>query len=255
MLDYGILDTLDKLDVEVAGVLKGSLPTYLDKYNGSEYVNVGAAREPDLEEISAMNPDLIIISGREAEMYEEIKQLGPTIYLPIDFTNYMEEFTNNMETVGKIFGKEDEISKELKELDEKMNDVKDKATEVDEEALIIMANGGKISAYGPGSRYGGLIHNTAGYKAADENIEDSRYGKSVNFEYVMKEDPGIVFVVDRNAALNPEHVGTKKAIENELFKKTEAYKNDQVYYLKMDAWFYGGGLQSMEMMIEDLDIF
>lgn len=44
-------------------------------------------------------------------------------------------------------------------------------------------------------------------------------------------------------------------MENKLFKKTNAYKNDQVVYLNMDAWFFGGGLQSMEMMIEDIDIY
>nr|WP_325058523.1 ABC transporter substrate-binding protein [Lentibacillus cibarius] len=100
-----------------------------------------------------------------------------------------------------------------------------------------------------------IIHNVAGYNAADEGIEEARYGQSVNSEYIMEKNPDIMFVVDRNAALDVDHTSTKKTIENELTKKTNAYKNDQIFYLNMDAWFFGGGLQSMEMMIEDIDTF
>src|SRR5690625_5478587 len=72
-----------------------------------------------------------------------------------------------METIATIFDKETEMEKELKELDEKMDQVKGKVEKQNDEALIIMANEGKISAYGPGSRYGGIIYDVAGYKAVD----------------------------------------------------------------------------------------
>nr|WP_325058507.1 ABC transporter substrate-binding protein [Lentibacillus cibarius] len=155
VFDFGILDTLDKLDVDVAGVPRVTVPEYLDQYTGDEYVNVGASREPDFEAINEMQPDLIIISDREADLYEEVKQMAPTIYLPVDFTNYMDSFTNNMKTIAKIFDKEDQMENELSQLDEKMSVVREKVADTDDEALIIMANEGKISAYGPGSRYGG----------------------------------------------------------------------------------------------------
>ena len=255
VFDFGILDTLDELGVEVAGVPQGSVPGYLEKYTGSEYINAGASREPDFEAISEIDPDLIIISDREAEVYEETKEIAPTIYLPVDFENYTESFNSNMETIATIFDKEDEMEKELKELNEKMDQVKGEVEKQEDEALIIMANEGKISAYGPGSRYGGIIHDVAGYKAADEGIEEARYGQNINFEYVVEKNPDIVFIVDRSAALDTDNTSTKEFMENKLFTKTNAYKNDQVVYLNMDAWFFGGGLQSMEMMIEDIDIY
>src|SRR5699024_12093937 len=104
---------------------------------------------------------------------------------------------SNIKTNTTKFEKEEKMEREIKELEEKMKQVKKKVEKKEDEALIIMANEGKISAYGPGSRYGGLIHNVAGYKAADENIEEARYGQNINFEYVVKKNPDIVFVVDR----------------------------------------------------------
>ncbi|PIC63646.1 ABC transporter [Sporosarcina sp. P13] len=255
VLDFGVLDTLDSLGIEVAGVPQNAVPEYLKKYAGSEYANVGSLVEPDFEAIHGMKPDLIIIGDRQAEMYDEFKGIAPTIYMSIDFTNYMDSFTNNMETIAKIFNKEEQIEKELKEINEKVDSIKEKTKNLDAKTLIVMVNEGKISAYGPDSRYGGFIHDVAGYKAVDKDIEQARFGQSINFEYITEKNPDIIFVVDRSAVLNPNHVSAKQVLENELFKRTNAYKNDKVIYLDTEAWFYGGGLQSSKKMIEDTDAY
>jgi iron complex transport system substrate-binding protein len=254
VMDFGVLDTLDELDVEVAGVPQDSMPGYLEEYKGSEYTNVGSVREPDFEAIHALEPDLIIIGDRQAELYEEFKEIAPTVYMVIDFTDYMDSFTNNMETIAKIFNKEEHMEKELAEVHKKVDMMKERTADSEEKTLIVMVNQRKISAYGPGSRYGGFIHDVAGFKPADEGIEKARYGQIINFEYIMEKEPDIIFVIDRDAALNPDHAGAKKVIENEFLKKTNAYKNNNVFYLNMDAWFFGGGLQSTKMMIKDTDV-
>src|SRR5699024_2094530 len=82
-----------------------------------------------------------------------------------------------------------------------------------------------------------------------------RYGQNINFEYVVEKNPDIVFIVDRSAALDTDNTSTKEFMENKLFTKTNAYKNDQVVYLNMDAWVLGGGLKSMDMMIDVIDIY
>ena len=42
----------------------------------------------------------------------------------------------------------------------------------------MLVNEGQLSAYGKGSRFG-LIHDTFGFKAADDKIEASTHGQSV----------------------------------------------------------------------------
>ncbi|ARK24869.1 hypothetical protein SporoP37_09455 [Sporosarcina sp. P37] len=44
-------------------------------------------------------------------------------------------------------------------------------------------------------------------------------------------------------------------IENELVKRTNAYKDGKVIYLNTEAWFYGGGLQSLKTMIADTEAY
>ncbi len=46
----------------------------------------------------------------------------------------------------------------------------------------------------------------------------------------------------------------KDSIENELVKKTNAYKNGKIIYLNADYWYLsGGGLLSMKEMIKEME--
>src|SRR5699024_10502251 len=50
VFDFGILDTLDELGVEVDGAVQSStVPSYLEKYEGDDYENIGILKEPDFE--------------------------------------------------------------------------------------------------------------------------------------------------------------------------------------------------------------
>ena len=251
VFDFGILDSMDKLGIEaVAGVPQGNVPSYLEKYEDAEkYQNVGTLKEADFEAIHAMEPDLIIISGRQAAMYEEFSDIAPTIHLGVDTTKYMESFEGNMTTLGEIFGEEDRVAEELAAIETQIEDVKASAT--DEKALIVLANEGKVSAYGAASRFG-IIHDVFGVQQADEGIEASTHGQSISFEYILETNPDMMFVVDRNAAVGAD-ASAKDSLENELVQKTNAYKNDKIIYLDPDYWYLsGGGLQSVSEMVTDI---
>ena len=49
VFDFGVLDALDTLGVEIAGLPQAIVPKTLEKYAGSEYANVGSLKEPDFE--------------------------------------------------------------------------------------------------------------------------------------------------------------------------------------------------------------
>lgn len=105
VFDFGTLDTLDKLGVNVTAVPQGNIPSYLEKYESDDYENVGSLKEPDFEKLAEIDPDLIIISGRQSDLYDQLKELGPTIFLGVDTSRYMESFEENAKTVGEILVK------------------------------------------------------------------------------------------------------------------------------------------------------
>lgn len=253
VFDFGSLDTLDKLglDDKVAGLPKQALPKYLSKFKDDKYADVGSLKEPDFEKVAELDPDLIIISGRQSESYKEFSGIAPTIYLGVDTAKYMESFKSDAQTIGKIFDKEDEVKDELATIDNSIEDLKKKAEKLNKNGLVIMANDGKISAFGSKSRYG-LIHDVFGVTPADKNIKASTHGQSVSYEYISKTNPDYLFVIDRGTAIG-ETSSTKQVVENDYVKNVNAVKNDHVVYLDSATWYLsGGGLESMTQMIKEV---
>lgn len=252
VFDFGTLDSMDKLGINVTGVPQDSMPSYLSKYEDKKYENVGGLKEPDFEKISEINPDLIIISGRQADQYDEFTKIAPTIHMGLDTENYMTSFKKNAQTLGEIFGKEAEVEKEVAAVEKTMATVKEEAQASKKNGLIVLVNEGKVSAYGPGSRFG-IIHDELGITPVDAGIKASTHGQGVSFEYIVEKNPDYLFVVDRSAVVGGES-SAKQALENELIKKTKAYKEGNIVYLDPNYWYLsGGGLLSVAEMAKEIE--
>lgn len=251
VFDYGVLDALDYLEVDVVGLPGSNLPPFLTKYESKEYVDVGTLFEPNFEQIYALNPDLIIISGRQADAYDELSKLGPTLYVSIDADDYWGSVQENLRLLGQIFSKKSQVEEVIEQfaVDLKRLNTKTQASNI--ETLILMVNDGALSVYGPQSRFG-FIHQAAGFAAADRYIEGTTHGQNVSFEYLIKTDPDVIFVVDR-AAIAGGSLSAQQTLNNPLVKMTKAYANDGIIYLNSHAWYVvSGGITSTRMMIEDL---
>lgn len=252
VFDYGILDIMDNLEIEVSGLPMATIPSFLEKYNDEAiYKNVGTLKEPDFEAVFEMEPDVIFISGRTEAAYEELSKIAPTVYLTVDNADYMSSVEANVKLIGELFEKEEEAAEKVSELTAKVNEIEAKVTELDENALIILANDGSLSSYGAVSRFG-IIHNTLGFKEADENIEASTHGQSVTYEYILEKNPTNLFVIDRAAVLGGE-IEASSTMDNDIIKETEAFNNDKIYYLNPEVWYItSGGITGTGMMLDEV---
>ena len=239
------------MGVDVVGLPKGSLPEYLSKYKEDKYSDLGGLKEPDFEAINELNPDLIIISGRQADMYDKFAEIATTVYLSVDGSDYLNDFSRNLDVLGKIFGKEDFVKENLDNLTKQMDEVKAMAQKKNVNALTTMVSEGNLSVFSDKSRFG-LIYNQLGITNKDETIEESNHGQQVTFEYLAEQNPEYIFVVDKGSAIGGE--GTAKALfDNDLIKSTDAYKNDKIVYLDSAAWYVvAGGLDSTQTMINNV---
>ena len=249
VFDYGIADALNTLDVEIIGLPKSSLPSLLSKYEDGKYENVGSLKEPDMEKVYELKPDLIIMSGRLESYYEELNKIAPTIYLGVDNTDYLGSFKKNMETLGQIFDKEKDVKAQVAKVEEAISKVNEKAEGVN--ALIALANDNAFSVYGEGSRFG-IIHKEFGIEAVDKTIESSTHGQKASFEYILDKNPDYLFVIDR-AAVTGGNTSAKEMFDNEIIKKTDAYKNGNIVYLDADVWYtISGGIESTQKMVDEV---
>ena len=253
VFDYGVADILKNLGVDaVVGLPKnGKMPEILSNYSDDKYTNVGSLKETDFEAVESLNPDLIIIGGRQAEDIDSFKEIAPTVNLAVDGQDYMNSFKTVVTDLGNLFDKQDEAKKAIDEIEAKIAKVNKTVTEKGLTASVVMANEGSISVFSAKSRYG-LIYNGLGFTEADKNIDDSTHGQQVSFEYFLENKSDYVFVVDRGAVTGKGEAASK-LFDNEVMNKTEVSKNGNIVYLNSVIWYtMTGGIESTNQMIDEI---
>lgn len=242
VFDYGFLDTLDALGVEgIVGVAanggKGNIPAHLkDKYVTDSVTDVGSLKAIDFEKVAAANPDAIFISGRQASFYEELKEITPNVvYIGSDNENYIDGVYETVDLAAKLFDKEEKAEELKANLQAKVDEVKAKTAGY-ENALVAMYNDKKISGFdnGPDSRFA-YVYNDFGFKPSTTEITSSSHGSDFSYESILSVDPEVLLIIDRTAS----DVETIKAdIENDIIKKTRAYKEGKIVYLDGVNWYF-----------------
>lgn len=253
VFDYGVADILKNLGVDaVVGLPKnGKMPEILSNYSDDKYTNVGSLKETDFEAVESLNPDLIIIGGRQAEDIDSFKEIAPTVNLAVDGQDYMNSFKTVVTDLGNLFDKQDEAKKAIDEIEAKIAKVNKTVAEKGLTASVVMANEGSISTFSAKSRYG-LIYNGLGFTEADKNIDDSTHGQQVSFEYFLENKSDYVFVVDRGAVTGKGEAASK-LFDNEVMNKTEVAKNGNIVYLNSVIWYtMTGGIESTNQMIDEI---
>ena len=253
VFDYGVADILKNLGVDaVVGLPKnGKMPEILSNYSDDKYTNVGSLKETDFEAVESLNPDLIIIGGRQAEDIDSFKEIAPTVNLAVDGQDYMNSFKTVVTDLGNLFDKQDEAKKAIDEIEAKIAKVNKTVTEKGLTASVVMANEGSISTFSAKSRYG-LIYNGLGFAEVDKNIDDSTHGQQVSFEYFLENKADYVFVVDRGA-ITGKGDSASKLFDNEVMNKTEVAKNGNIVYLNSVIWYtMTGGIESTNQMIDEI---
>lgn len=251
--DFGMLDTMNALGLSenIIGAATNNVPGYL-KDTVSEMENVGTLKEPDMEKLITLAPDLIIISGRLADFSEQLQEIAPVLQLSVDQKDYWHSVQHNIQVIADVFGVDAEPK--VTELETEIADLKEKtAAFKEEEALLLLLNDGAISAFSSGSRFG-QIFDVFGFTPVSAEIETSTHGQTIGYEGILEINPDILFVIDRSQAIQVDTAENLQLLDNAFITKTNAAQNECVITLSPDLWYLsGGGLESTHLMIEEIN--
>ncbi|WP_298491113.1 siderophore ABC transporter substrate-binding protein [uncultured Maritimibacter sp.] len=249
-LDLAAIDTLDALGVGLDGVPAIKPPAYLA--SAIEGVaTVGSLFEPDFEALAVMSPDLIIAGGRSQTQVEPLGDIAPTIDMTIWGEDMIGQARSRVTSYGSIFGVEDRAAAQLSDFDAALTETR-AAVDGKGDALILLTNGGTMSAYGDDSRFGWL-HTALSLPEAFPDISAETHGESVSFEFIAEVDPDWLIVIDRAAAVGQEGEAAAVTLDNPLVAGTTAGETGQVIYLDSAAiYLAGGGVQSMTLLLDQI---
>ena len=226
VLELSFLDSLHNLDIDPVAIADdGETNKVTDVTNGEkiDYVSVGDRKEPNLEELSSMDLDLIIAdTSRHSEIYEDLNKIAPTIVLDSIDSSY-DEYIENFETIAKIVGKEDVAKTKIEEAEKVLSDVKDKAKDKvsDEEVLTVSPKNDEYTAH-TSSSFVGQVLEKAGFKNA---IQSDDREASLSLEQLVEINPDIIVYMrdDIDTTIYTQWKNTQ------LYKSLDAVKNNKVY--------------------------
>ncbi|WP_411034136.1 siderophore ABC transporter substrate-binding protein [Shinella sp. BYT-45] len=245
--DVAAIDTLSRLGIRPAGVPDRLYVPELEPVKDGAAV-IGTLFEPDLEALSALAPDLVIVGSRSAAKADMVAKVAPTLDMTIDGDDLFAQAKQRLAAYGALFGKAAEAEAVAGGLDARLAAAK-AAVAGKGTALIVMTNGPKVSAYGPGSRFG-WVHAALDLPPAHAGIESATHGEAVSFEFIREANPDWLLVLDRAAAIGSNEQSARVTLDNELVAETTAWKKGQVVYLPApDFYIAGGGVQSMERVL------
>jgi iron complex transport system substrate-binding protein len=257
VLDMNEVDFLDQLGVPVAGMVKDYVPHFLARYKDDQGIrDLGAIVQPNLEHIHALKPDLVLMTSIQANHYQDLSQIAPTLHFDVDYQNsqskHIDVVKEHLMTLGRIFGKEDVAGEKAQELDARVAQVRKITQQRPEKALIVLHNNGAFSAFGVQSRYG-FVFDALGVKPASSAIEAGLHGQPISSEFIQQANPDIIYVVDRTAVMEHRPVMTAEQMANPLLRQTNAWKNGRVVFVDADAWYItAASVTSLKLMMDDV---
>lgn len=254
ILNPSTLDIADALDIPVAGVPKTNshLPEFLKKYQGAAWLNAGTLFEPDYEALSHASPDIIFAGGRARDARDKLSEIAPVVSLEIDPAHFIASLSQRTHQLASIFGKQAQAETLLAAFTAKAETIRAKSASAGS-AMVIMVNGGKMSAYTPGSRFG-FIYDALGFAPAVNLQKTGTHGSIVSSEFILHANPDWLFVLDRDSATGSKTgAAAQQVLDNPLIRKTSAWQKGHVVYLDSASLYIAGGLQSYSRLMDSIN--
>lgn len=251
VMDFGALDTIDALggSETVVAIPKDSTPEYLEKYKSDAVKRSGDMFKMDMEVINSVNPDYIVISGRQGRAQAELQTVAPVINFSAGNDNFLESVKFNILAVGKAIEKPVEAQVAWDNLNSKIEKSAEKAKASGKTAIVLMHNDGNFWISNSGA-HAQLVHDALGFKRAETGEPEK--GAQGDAKYLSSKNPDIIYIVDRSAAIGNTPMD-KAYFETAEMADISAVKDGKVVYLSPKLWYLSGkGLQSIDMQVDEV---
>ena len=232
----GNSDILSLLGYSVAGTANSDaydytqLPTYLQEpLQGAKILGYSMQDTMDIEGILELPPELIIISGVQEKMYEQLKKIAPTLMVELAQTDWRQD----VNTFARMMQQEDRAASWLKSYDEKAKKAGAavrKANGEDTTYLALLASGGQLFVF-DAAGIGSVLYEDMGLKKpANMPRQDSISLPVISYEGLADLDADHLIVVGTDADM-------KALKKNSIYKSMQAVKNNRVLELPSSPYF------------------
>ena len=246
---YG--EILDPLHITPVGATTGQADSqefstlFKKQYKYAKVVSVGWQGNPDLDKIAELKPDLILMTGEQEDLYDELSEIAPTVGYQIN-TDENWDYHETSLKVAEIFDKRDEMKKDLDRLDarEAVFAENVKAKFGDQKLMYLRVTDNDIRYYAYG--HFGYLYDTYHFNRAETFNPD---------DMLQVIDP------DKLKDINPDllivQADSQELLDNKLkntpvWTSLKAVQNNKVIYADYSTYMLGFGIVSQEAIMKQI---
>ena len=246
---YG--EILDPLDITPVGATTGQADSqefstlFKKQYKDAKVVSVGWQGNPDLDKIAELKPDLILMTGEQEDLYEELSEIAPTVGYQIN-TDENWDYHETSLKVAEIFDKRDEMKKDLDRLDarEAVFAENVKAKFGDQKLMYLRVTDNDIRYYAYG--HFGYLYDTYHFNRAETFNPDDMF-QVINPDKLKDINPDLLIV-----QADSQELLDNKLKNSPVWTSLKAVQNNKVIYADYSTYMLGFGIVSQEAIMKQI---
>ena len=246
---YG--EILDPLDITPVGATTGQADSqefstlFKKQYKDAKVVSVGWQGNPDLDKIAELKPDLILMTGEQEDLYDELSEIAPTVGYQIN-TDENWDYHETSLKVAEIFDKRDEMKKDLDRVDAReavfAENVKAKFGNQKLMYLRVTDNDIRYYAYG----HFGYLYDTYHFNRAETFNPDDMF-QVIDPDKLKDINPDLLIV-----QADSQELLDNKLKNNPVLSSLKAVQNNKVIYADYSTYMLGFGIVSQEAIMKQI---
>lgn len=246
---YG--EILDPLHITPVGATTGQANSqefstlFKKQYKDAKVVSVGWQGNPDLDKIAELKPDLILMTGEQEDLYDELSEIAPTVGYQIN-TDENWDYHETSLKVAEIFDKRDEMKKYLDRVDAReavfAENVKAKFGNQKLMYLRVTDNDIRYYAYG----HFGYLYDTYHFNRAETFNPDDMF-QVIDPDKLKDINPDLLIV-----QADSQELLDNKLKNNPVWSSLKAVQNNKVIYADYSTYMLGFGIVSQEAIMKQI---
>jgi iron complex transport system substrate-binding protein len=253
VLDSSFLDASIALGLPpiaaTEGVAGSGLPAYLGDAT-ADIELVGLTTEPNLEQIAALEPDLILgAKVRHEALYPQLSQIAPTVFSESSGTNWTDQVT----LTGEALNRSADAEALLADFDERAAAVGEAIGAAGKTAVVIRFIPGQIRLYGPAT-FSGSVLTQVGFDLGDKGYDPAVGMALISSEQIDMIDTDVIFATNPDAESAGAVVTDRGTVES-LWATLPAVQSGNEFDILDSTWMTGIGVLGANAILDDLEMF
>lgn len=246
---YG--EILDPLHITPVGATTGQADSqefstlFKKQYKDAKVVSVGWQGSPDLDKIAELKPDLILMTGEQENLYEQLSEIAPTVGYQIN-TDENWDYHETSLKVAEIFDKRDEMKKDLDRVDarEAVFAENVKARFGNQKLMYLRVTDNDIRYYAYG--HFGYLYDTYHFNRAETFNPDDMF-QVIDPDKLKDINPDLLIV-----QADSQELLDNKLKNNPVWSSLKAVQNNKVIYADYSTYMLGFGIVSQKAIMKQI---